>query len=223
MKAEVYVGATLEEKAGRVGRVGEVSVYTSRRSTDYFSRHATSKLLQTIAKLQPRPPRKETDFNSVYPVKNKVDAFLANIPYRFRQAAIGMFPGSMQEEIARYRNEMLGLDEKPSDYVKYSVGFSYPLAALKIAAGLGLLSIPVIATGGTMILAWGAYLCFVENPLRLYLRRKGKPLGVFIPWEGINQAARLLGVRNGKQERGLELTEEGKKSLEKILLSSNKD
>jgi len=213
MRAEVYVGTTLKEKTE-----------SARNTRKQWKDRITSRALRTVRKLQEYSVKKEEDFNFKNPNLNKAAAALYNIPVRFAQANAGMLPSSMQKLIINYRAKR-GVDESLDEYVKYSIRFSYLFSTLKIVSGLGLISIPVLAPGGAVVLAWGIYLSIVENPIRAYFRKKGKPMGVFIPYQLVNPFVKRI-IDNGrndkqnvKQKNDLGLIENNEKSLEERISS----
>ncbi|MBU1198489.1 MAG: hypothetical protein KKF46_00330 [Nanoarchaeota archaeon] len=184
---EGYIANRLEEK---------IRIVEANRGAKNKILYKTAKI---ITRLQKHDVKTEENYKFKYTILNKLAAGTHNIPIRFAQANAGVLPTCMQKIISDYRNQ-LGVEETPNDYVKYSIRLSYPVAFLKVASGLGLLTIPFLAPAGDLIIGWGLYLMAIDNPIRHYLRKKGKPKGVFIPYQMFNPVIQWVINKNGKRK-----------------------
>ncbi len=167
--------------------------------TDNYSDKLTKNVLGKIAKIQKIPPKTEDDFDLKYSILNKSARPFENIPYRFRQSVIALVPGDAIKWVVDYRNKTYNLKEKSSEYVYSGVAFSYAVSIpTKMLTGLGIIkAIPYIAAGGKAAIYFAAYLALIENPLRLYLQKKGITTGLLFPYEGIYQVIKMSRLKNG--------------------------
>ena len=193
MEAEIYTPNVLEERISDQGC-----------SEKDLRNKVISKTLKTVRRLEKYSAKTEDDYNFKSPVLRKTAATLHNFPLRFAQANAGALPTSMQGLIADYRAKK-GVNETPDEYVKYSIRFSYPLSTIKLLGGLGITYIPFLAKPGTGFAILGAYLLIIENPIRHYFRKKGKPIGLLLPlpYQFTELVVKRI-IGNGKQSNKAE-------------------